>query len=83
MHFFEFLFVPTILFMVVVMPIWLTMHYRHKGRLSAGLTEEDQSSLDDLLRTVDKLHDRVGTLEAILDERHPNWQRDSQQERPR
>lgn len=75
MTFIEFLFVPTILFMVVVMPIWLTMHYRHKGRLNSGLTQEDQAMLDDLLRTLDTLTDRVDALESILDERNPRWKR--------
>ncbi len=75
MNFFQFMFVPTILFMVVVMPIWLTMHYRHKGRLNSGLAQEDQATLDDLLRTLDKLTDRVEALESILDERNPRWKR--------
>ncbi|MGY8776426.1 MAG: envelope stress response membrane protein PspB, partial [Spongiibacter sp.] len=48
MHFFEFLFVPTILFLVVVMPIWLVLDYRHKGRTRQGLSEDDQVKLDDL-----------------------------------
>ncbi len=78
MHFFEFMFVPTILFMVVVMPIWLTMHYRHKGRVSGGLSDEDQANLDQILRTLDGLSDRVETLESILDERHPRWKRDTE-----
>ncbi|GGX76297.1 envelope stress response membrane protein PspB [Saccharospirillum salsuginis] len=75
MNFFEYLFVPTILFMVVVLPIWLTMHYRHKGRLNSGLTQEDQATLDDLLRTLDNMADRVEALESILDERNPRWKR--------
>ena len=75
MNFFEYLFVPTILFMVVVLPIWLTMHYRHKGRLNSGLTQEDQAMLDDLLRTLDKMTDRVEALESILDARNPRWKR--------
>lgn len=78
MHFFDFMFVPTILFMVVVMPIWLTMHYRHKGRVSAGLSDEDQANLDRILRTLDGLADRVEALESILDERHPRWKRDTE-----
>lgn len=75
MHFFQFMFVPTILFMVVVMPMWLFMHYRYKNRVHASLSADDQTSLDELLRTLDRLNDRVAALESILDERHPNWQR--------
>lgn len=77
MQFFEFLFVPTILFMVVVMPIWLVMHYKHKGKNNRGLADDDQAVLDDLLRTLDTLGDRMATLESILDERSPRWRRET------
>ncbi|MEX0584361.1 MAG: envelope stress response membrane protein PspB [Natronospirillum sp.] len=77
MQFFEFLFVPTILFMVVVMPIWIGLHYKYKSKTIGGLGEEDQKQLDALLRTADTLADRVTTLESILDDRHPNWRRQS------
>lgn len=77
MQFTQFMFVPTILFLVVVMPIWLFMHYRYKGRVHASLSADDQASLDDLLRTLDNLNERVAALESILDERQPNWKRDT------
>ncbi|EAR07842.1 envelope stress response membrane protein PspB [Reinekea blandensis] len=80
MQFFEFLFVPTILFMVVVMPIWLVMHYKHKSKTSRGLSDSDQATLDDLLRTLDSLADRMEALESILDERNPRWRRDATRE---
>lgn len=79
MHFFEFLFVPTILFMVIVMPIWIVLHYRYKSKTAGGLGEADQKQLDALLRTADTLAERITTLEAILDERQPNWRRHNQQ----
>ncbi|MFG1495601.1 envelope stress response membrane protein PspB [Saccharospirillum sp. HFRX-1] len=78
MHFFQFMFVPTILFIVIVMPMWLFMHYRYKNRVHASLNADDQSSLDELLRTLDQLNERVAALELILDERSPNWQRKSE-----
>ena len=77
MHFFEFLFVPTIVFMVVVMPIWIALHYRYKSKSLGGLGEADQKQLDALLRTADTLADRVATLESILDDQHPDWRRQS------
>ena len=77
MNFLEFLFVPTILFMVIVMPVWLVMHYRYKNKTDRGLDDDDQATLDDLLRTLDALADRVEALESILDERNSRWQRDA------
>ncbi|KGE02889.1 hypothetical protein HRUBRA_02533 [Pseudohaliea rubra DSM 19751] len=37
MEFWQFMFVPTILFLVVVAPIWITMHYRSVSRSSRSL----------------------------------------------
>jgi len=82
MDFFGFIFVPTILFMVVVAPIWISMHYRSVNRSSRGLSEEDRETVEHMLETVDKLSDRIRTLESILDVDHPQWrQKMSREER--
>lgn len=73
MEFWKFMFVPTILFMVVVAPMWLTMHYRSVNRSSRSLSEEDRESIEHMLETVDKLTERIGTLESLLDADHPDW----------
>ena len=70
---FEMLFVPMILFMVVVAPTWIVMHYRSVNRSSRHLTEEDQQALEDMLVAVDRLVGRVESLESILDADHPDW----------
>ena len=66
-------FVPTILFLTVVMPIWLRLHYRTKGQMQRGLSDEDRQTLDEALGMVDTLEDRVRTLERILDHEHRGW----------
>ena len=73
MEFWKFMFVPTILFLVIVAPMWITMHYRSVNRSSRSLTSEDRESIEHMLETVDKLTDRIGTLESILDGDHPDW----------
>lgn len=73
MEFFKFMFVPTILFLTVVAPIWITMHYRSVNRSSRSLNQEDRDSIEHMLETVDRLTDRIGTLEDILDDDHPDW----------
>ena len=80
MRFFDFMFVPTILFLVVVVPIWLTMHYKSVNRSARGLSEEDRDSVEHMLETVDKLTDRIQALESILDDDHADW-REQQQRR--
>lgn len=69
----EFFFVPMVLFMVIVAPIWIVMHYRSVNRSSRSLSDDDRESIDTMLATVDKLNERIVSLEAILDADHPNW----------
>ena len=43
------LMVPMVVFMVVVAPIWLVLHYRAKGRIGAGLADSEREQLPGLL----------------------------------
>ena len=78
MEFWKFMFVPTILFMVIVAPMWITMHYRSLNRSSRSLSQEDRETVEQMLETVDKLTDRIETLETLLDADHPDWRSGSQ-----
>jgi phage shock protein B len=73
MEFFKFMMVPTVLFMIIVAPLWITMHYRSLSRSTRSLSDEDRQSIEQVLVTVDKLTQRIGTLESILDADHPEW----------
>lgn len=69
----EIIMAPVIIFMVIVAPIWLILHYRSKGQVSQGLSEEEYIQLSDLSEMADKMADRIQTLEAILDAETPDW----------
>ncbi len=71
-----FLFVPTIIFMSVVAPLWLILHYRSRSRAGKALDVTEKQELEELLAQADKLADRVDALERILDAENPNWRRD-------
>ncbi|MFB1015874.1 MAG: envelope stress response membrane protein PspB [Alteromonadaceae bacterium] len=64
---------PIIIFMVIVAPIWLILHYRSKGQVSEGLSEEEYIQLSELSELADTMADRIKTLEAILDVETPDW----------
>ena len=71
---FEMLFVPMVLFiMVIVAPTWIVMHYRSMSRSSSQLSEDDRHALEEMLLAVDQMADRIESLESILDADHPNW----------
>ena len=65
--------VPTIIFMTIVAPIWLILHYKSKKQVSQGLTEEEYRSLKDLSNRAEAMAERIHTLEAILDAEAPEW----------
>ncbi len=69
----EVLMVPVIIFMVIVAPIWLVLHYKSKRQVSQGLSEEEYLQLSELSQLADKMADRIQTLEAILDADTPGW----------
>ncbi|MCL2916858.1 MULTISPECIES: envelope stress response membrane protein PspB [Shewanella] len=64
---------PIIIFMVIVAPIWLVLHYRSKRQVSQGLTDEEFKQLNELIALADKMDQRIETLEAILDAESPEW----------
>lgn len=64
---------PIIIFMIIVAPIWLVLHYRSKRQVSQGLTEEEFSQLNGLITKAEKMGQRIETLEAILDSQSPEW----------
>jgi len=70
---FVFIMIPVIVFMIIVAPIWLILHYRSKGQLNQGLSEGDYDQLQELAVTADKMANRIKTLEAILDAEAPQW----------
>lgn len=69
----DILMAPIIIFLIIVAPIWLILHYRSKRQVSQGLTEEEYSQLNELIGRADKMAKRIDTLEAILDSEAPQW----------
>tara|TARA_A100001391_G_scaffold140418_1_gene98434 strand:+ start:30 stop:293 length:264 start_codon:yes stop_codon:yes gene_type:complete len=81
MDFFEFIFVPTILFMVIVAPMWIALHYKSVNRSSRSLSAEDRENVEQILVTVDRLSERIQALESILDADHGDWRESDDQGR--
>ncbi|WP_194868445.1 envelope stress response membrane protein PspB [Pseudoalteromonas sp. PPB1] len=71
----EMLDVPIIIFMSVVAPLWLILHYRSKKQVSQGLSEHEHRQLVELAHKAEKMAQRVETLEALLDQESPEWRR--------
>ncbi len=67
--------VSLVVFVFVVMPIWILMHYRHRARQEPAVAPVGFSPNDanDLLSTADRMEQRVAALEAIMDSEAPGW----------
>ena len=70
-----FFFVPVIVFLVIVAPIWLVLHYVTRWRASRTLSREDERMLVDLWESAKRMEHRIVTLEKILDAEAPQWRR--------
>ncbi|NNG06014.1 MAG: envelope stress response membrane protein PspB [Inquilinus sp.] len=65
--------VAIILFLVVVAPLWLVLHYVNKWRSTKTLSAEDERMLADLWQSAKRMETRIETLETILDAEAPGW----------
>ena len=68
-------FVPTVVFLVIVLPLWLILHYVTRWRAAKGLSTEDEKMLVDLWQSAKSIEGRIASLETILDAEAPNWRR--------
>jgi phage shock protein B len=66
-------FVPTVLFLCIVAPTWIFMHYRSKQKSQGSLSEQEIMELETLANHAERMGDRIETLEAILDSETPEW----------
>ena len=73
----ELIFVPAILFLIFVAPLWVIMHYRSSGRSQGMLTADERAELERLASSAEDMRERIETLESILDAETPDWRRRS------
>ncbi|MCP1728295.1 phage shock protein B [Natronospira proteinivora] len=71
----EMTFVLAIVFITIVVPLWLLLHYITRWRQSRGLSREDEHMLEELWESAGRMEERIETLERILDEQNSEWRR--------
>lgn len=57
-----------ILFLTIVVPIWLVVHYVTKWKMAKGLSSQDEQLLEDLWNSAKNMESRVAALETILEQ---------------
>lgn len=65
--------VPLIVFIVIVAPIWLILHYATRNSANKQLSSKDESLLQELHENARRMEERIHNLERILDADAPEW----------
>jgi phage shock protein B len=64
-----------LVFMTVVVPLVIIMHYVTKWKATKGLSDDEQRMLEDLYRDSQDMQSRLNALETILDDQVPDWKK--------
>jgi phage shock protein B len=67
------LFVPAVLFMVIVAPLWLIFHYVTVWKTQRNAGRADEGAIKTMSETARRLENRVAALEKLLDAEAPGW----------
>lgn len=67
--------VIAILFVTIVLPLVIVLHYVTKWKEAKGLTNEDEKLLEEIWESAQKMESRINALETILDEQAPDWRK--------
>jgi phage shock protein B len=68
-------FVLAIVFMTIVVPFIVIMHYTTKWKATKGLSDDEHKMLEDLWNESQSMQSRVNALETILDSQVPEWRK--------
>jgi phage shock protein B len=68
-------FILTIVFMTVVLPFVVIMHYTTKWKATKGLSDDEHRMLEDLWKESQAMQSRVNALETILDNEVADWRK--------
>jgi phage shock protein B len=64
-------------FVMIVLPLWLWLHYGAKWRQAKVLTSDNERNLSELSELAGRLQSRIDNLERLLDAAVPDWRKKS------
>ena len=67
------IFILAAVFMTIVLPMVVIMHYTTKWKAIKGLSDDEHRMLEDLWKESQGMQSRVNALETILDNEVPDW----------
>lgn len=64
-----------IIFMAVVAPIWILLHYITRWKSTKTISNEDENILGELWESAERIESRLNNIERILDTGSPDWRK--------
>jgi len=64
-----------ILFLTIVAPLFVVLHFVTKWKQSREISGDDEQMLEDLYLLSQRMEERLATLERILDDGLPEWRK--------
>ncbi|HKL62394.1 MAG TPA: envelope stress response membrane protein PspB [Woeseiaceae bacterium] len=64
-----------ILFITIVLPLWIILHYVTKWKKSRELSGTEEEMLEEIWTLSQNMESRLNALETILDDEVPDWRR--------
>ena len=66
-----------ILFVLIVLPLWIFLHYRLKARREAPapVIGPDAADLAQIARIAERMEGRLAAMETLMDADRPGWRR--------
>jgi len=71
----ETMYVLGILFVTIVLPLWIILHYVTKWKKSRELSGTEEEMLEEIWTLSQNMESRLNALETILDDEVPDWRR--------
>lgn len=64
-----------ILFVTIVLPLWIILHYVTKWKKSRELSGTEEEMIEEIWTLSQNMESRLNALETILDDEVPDWRR--------
>jgi phage shock protein B len=71
----ETMYILGILFVTIVLPLWIILHYVTKWKKSRELSGTEEEMLEEIWTLSQNMESRLNALETILDDEVPDWRR--------
>ncbi len=71
----ETMYILGILFVTIVLPLWIILHYVTKWKKSRELSGTEEEMLEEIWSLSQNMESRLNALETILDDEVPDWRR--------